>query len=399
MKFAYALSDVFGFYLPKRLRRWFIFIPLNLLGIGFLLLTLLCIRASFITADPFFQNNKTNDTELQLKHLSELVEQSSESGKVDLTKGYSSICGYSTEWVPIFYTFYSMSLYEWSKTHPEKQDFLKSQLTICSRNILRVPPEIKDAELGTFFKNRKYGNSAVYDGYVGVVLGIRKVLCNDNSFDLPLSQIIHFLAAHLESDLDHCSEAWTADHATQLYAIWLADQHIHQNHQDLFLKWQKVMTDRFLDKSTGLLQSDIAIGPDHILSQPRGSSIGWTAIFLAEVLPEFARDQYRGLCKHREKHFLNFAASEEFYSGHFIQFGDTDSGPLLLGLSPSASGFTFCTHKIFGNKKGFERALRVFELFGSPLRDKNKKFYYYGNAMGDSILLYGKLVQPVKRLN
>src|SRR5207247_1320388 len=148
-------------------------------------------------------------------------------------------------------------------------------------------------------------------GYVGIVLSIRKMVVNDSLFDIPLKKNAAALSQHLERDLVQSGAVWTSDQATQLYALWMFDRVTGENHEPLFQKWLNVMKERFIERETGLLISQIGVNPDKVISPPRATSIAWTVIFLSDVMPEFAREQYMGLCRHREQRLMNLAATRE----------------------------------------------------------------------------------------
>ena len=69
---------------------------------------------------------------------------------------------------------------------------------------------------------------------------------------------------------------------------------------------------------------------------------------------------------------------------------------MFLGISPSATGFGLCAHRLYGSRSEYARGYRVFELFGQPRTDDSGKYYRLGNAMGDAILLYSKIARVRK---
>jgi hypothetical protein len=227
-----------------------------------------------------------------------------------------------------------------------------------------------------------------------VVLGLRRQVRGDDLFDPALAGCADALAAWLERSLEGpASETfWTSDQALQVYAVWLADRALGRDRSALLARWEAAMRGRFLDPD-GLLWSEVATRPDRVVTPPCGSSLAWTVVFLADALPGLAREQYLAFCRHRERRLLSLAAAREHASSW--ELGDTNSGPLILGFSPAATGFALCAHKVQGDPARFTRALRVFELFGQPRRSPSGHLYYrLGNAMGDAILLYGKLARP-----
>jgi hypothetical protein len=390
------IPNLLAFYLPRRFRRWYLYLPLDAIGLVVLLGLAICVRASFISGDDFFREGTVApDAERQFRHLHAVLEKSRASNCLNFLDGYSDLCGFSSEWVAGFYVFYSMDLFELFQVAPEKAKDYREDLDLCARGILRVPGQVTDAKLASFFATRDYRvNSAINAGYIGIVLGTRKLVFKDTLYDMPMKQNAEGLVSDINRCLDHSNQVWSSDQATQLYAIWLYDQATGQNHAALFKRWESVMKERFLERKTGLLYSNIATSPDRNLSEPLGSSIGWTALFLVDVMPEFARDQYQRMCRYREKRYFSLAGISEHPSYNPFCFGDTDSGPLILGMGPSATGEAFCCHKLYNDPARFTRILRVFEVFGSPRRDGNRMSYYHANALGDAIVLYGKIARP-----
>lgn len=387
------IANLFGFYLPTRFRRWFIFLPLNACILLLILVIALAIKGSFISGAPYFKPSPPEEALAQLSHLHGILERSAQSGRLNIFDGYTQICGQSAEWNTCFYVFYSMALRDILATHPGAVKDVRADLTWCARGILNVPRTIPEKELPAYFARRYYHGSTIYGGYVGIVLAIRKAVVGDDLFDVAMEKNAEGLAAYIAGCLEHSTEFWSSDHATQLYAIWLYDKVSGKNHQALFTRWETAMRQKFIEPKTGLLYSEVGINPDVILSEPRGSSIGWTALFLVDVMPGFAEEQYQKLCSLREERILNFEGTREFSSRSWLKFGDTDSGPLVFGMSPSATGAALCCHKLFGNEDRFTAILRTFEVFGSSHHAPGDSYYKHANALGDAILLYAKVAR------
>ena len=389
------ISDIFGFYLPKKWRRFYIYLPLNLILFVVLFFLTVCIYSLSVNGEDYFSNvSIPKDVDLQFQFIHNSLIQANQTDDLDICKGYSSFCGNFIEWQYIFYTFYSMALYELSKTQPSRIEFAKNDLDLCARRILHLPEKANPVEINKKLTTTNYGASSLMGGYYGVVLGLRKLVFQDSVFDVPLNNIIESLESQIEASLKHSTEFWTADQATQLYAIWLYDQATGSDHSQLFNKWVNTMESRFIDDKSGLLISKITINPDDFVSVPRASSVSWTIIFLVDVYPDFVKKQYEALCNHREHSFGTFSFTSEFSRFFCFQPGDSDSGPLFFGVSPSATGFSLCSHKLFGNKKQFTNYLRTFEVFACAKKNSDGKRYRLGNLMGDAILLYGKIAAP-----
>jgi hypothetical protein len=388
------VSNILSFYLPKRFRRWYVLVPAWLFAGVCLFVAVVLIAASFIRSDAFFQKGPlARDARMQLAHLAEVIRNADRTGQLDIYDGYSAFSGRHVEWNAIFYTFAGMALVEIHDAFPEYRNAAADLLTLCARGVTRIPPDVTNDRVASYLESHDYTGSPIAAAYVGAVLALRKKIVPDTLFDTALVPVAESLAAHLDSSCTHCTSEWTSDHATQLYAIWLYDQTFGKDHSALFHRWQDVMRRRFLEDRTHLLYSLVSVGPDDFLSAPLATSLAWTAVFLADVMPEFARKQYAAMCQYRQCRFFNLSATAEYSRRKVFEIGDVDSGPLFLGISPAATGFTLCAHKLYDAPSSFARAYRIIELLGSPRTSGDRKYYYRGNAMGDAILLYAKVAQ------
>lgn len=388
-------GDVAGRYLPRRWRRWFVYLPLDALLLAALLALGVAVYALRVDGAPYFAADRPPDVASQFDHLALVLGEGSASSPPDVVRGYSELCGYSTEWRPIFYMFHAMCLAERAAIEPAARAEAALQLTRCARGVLRVPDEVTTpAALREHLEGREYDSAPIQTGYEGVVLGLRRQVTGDDLFDPAIARGAGALAAWLERCIagDAPESFWTSDHAVQVYALWLADRALGTDRSALLARWEATLRARFLD-ADGLLCSEVATHPDRVVTPPCGSSIAWTVLFLVDALPALSRDQYDAFCRLRERRLLTLAAANEHASSW--ELGDTNSGPLLLGFSPAATGFALCAHKLHGEPERFTRSLRVFELFGQPGPTPAGHLHYHlGNAMGDAILLYAKVALP-----
>jgi len=392
-----TLSRYLGFYLPQRFRRWFIYLPIDAALLLALLLSTALIRASFISVDHLYPaQGVPAEVDLHLKWLEGIVQRSSAESRLDIYSGYREFCGRSIEWDPGFYMFYAMSMDELASVAPERRAYAAKQVDLCTRLMLGIPADANNVKISRRLQSRNSRTASIITGYECLVLGIRKALLNDTLYDVTLRNMSDALTELLSGQLKQCHMIWTSDQATQLYAIWRADQVLGTDHSALFVRWMETMQAKFIERDTGLLISRVSIHPDRFDSPPRGTSIAWTIILLADIYPEFAAQQYAAFQKHRNRQFASMSAVAEFPDSSLFAFGDLDSGPMVLGISPSATGFGLGVHRLFGTQSDFARCYRIFELFGQPRTEESGKYYRISNGMGDAILLYSKIARARK---
>ncbi|MGJ8651945.1 MAG: hypothetical protein ACSHX8_01615 [Opitutaceae bacterium] len=382
-----------SFYLPRPFRRWFIYLPINTFFIIGICIVGLIIKAAFISADKLFESNELPvEVKQQFQRMEWMVHNSAARGRLDIYTDYTEICGEGIEWNYGFYVFYAMSLEALVEQHPEKTDFAAKQIEICTRLMMQLPINANDEEIQKILNTPGNYAASLVSGYQCLVLGIRHKITGDSLYDETILEMSRALAKELRVQLVSSGQVYTSDQSTQLHAIWRADQALGTDHSELFDLWIETMTSKFLEPESRLLFSIVSINPDRIDSAARATSVIWSTIFLADIYPEFAKQQYKALRKDRMRRVINLAAIAEYPELNPLDFGDMDSGPMLLGISPSATGFGLCSHKLFGTQADYTRCYRIFELFGLPKNDHTGKYYRMGNGMGDAILLYSKIV-------
>lgn len=360
-----------------------------------LLVVIVCIRAAFLPTDQLYADSVlSEEVELQLSRMQHMVQQSMLADRLDIYTDYSEICGEGIEWDYGFYTFYALCLEALVERAPERAAYAAQQIDLCTRLMMRLPIGATESEVEQLLQGPEPYAASLVSGYQCLVLGIRRELINDTLYDATIRGMADALANEIRNQLKHSSGIYTSDQSTQLHAIWRADQSLGTDHSETFRLWMSTMQSRFIEPETGLLYSMVSIGPDRFDSEPRSTSIAWSIIFLANIFPDFAEQQYKALKQHRVRRFVNLAAFAEYPKFNLLEFGDMDSGPILLGISPSATGFGLCAHRLYGSKEDYIRSYRIFELFGLPQTDETGKYYRMGNGMGDAILLYSKLALP-----
>ncbi|MCB9638194.1 MAG: hypothetical protein H6727_04705 [Myxococcales bacterium] len=120
---------------------------------------------------------------------------------------------------------------------------------------------------------------------------------------------------------------------------------------------------------------------------PRGSGATWDAFFLCFIDPALAKAHYQ----HIKSYFFDqlwwgIAGIREWPRG--IQgYGDVDSGPVLFGLSPSATGFAIGSAHFHKDQKVLQKLLRTAEMAGFTFQWGGQRYYLTAPIVGDAILL------------
>lgn len=115
-------------------------------------------------------------------------------------------------------------------------------------------------------------------------------------------------------------------------------------------KWLAGMQKYFVDPSTGLICGYIDPAARKPVSPPRGVGIMFAFPFLRQVDPGWAAAQYGLAKKHLVRQFMGFYAVREFPEG-VKGTADVDSGELVMGFGPAASGFGIGAAAAMGDRE------------------------------------------------
>jgi hypothetical protein len=188
-------------------------------------------------------------------------------------------------------------------------------------------------------------------------------------------------------------QAWPVDSTVAVAAVRLCDVLLPARFAHTIERWLRAARER-LDPATGLLphRADPLTGEP--LEGARGSSQSIIARFLSEVDPDWGREQYMGFRRQFVDAPLGVAGVREYPHGS-QGVGDVDSGPLLLGISLSASAVTLGAALVREDQALAEPLLHASEAFGLPIGWGGSKRYLFGAVpVGDAFLVWAKTALP-----
>ncbi len=155
----------------------------------------------------------------------------------------------------------------------------------------------------------------------------------------------------------------------------------------LIARWLAFSRENLLDPSSGMLRYHVSAS-GQAAGTPRGVLQAWNSMWLPLIDEQFARDQYekmgRALLAHSA--VANFAAIREYPVG---RSGPTDlvSGPLVFGLSPTATGFGMGGPAYWSDPVDLAGLLRTAELAGFTWSFRGERQYLFAPLLGDAIIL------------
>ncbi|OJF10171.1 hypothetical protein [Couchioplanes caeruleus] len=189
-------------------------------------------------------------------------------------------------------------------------------------------------------------------------------------------------------------QAWPVDSTVAIASLRLHDKLLPPRYGPTITRWLTGVRSR-LDPVTGLMPHSVDPGTGAPLSVARGSSQSMIQRFLADIDPEFAREQYlrfRSLFVTRP---LGLGPAVREYPSGVDGAGDVDSGPLVLGVSLSATVVTLGAARVHGDARLAGALADYGELAGVPVSTPWSKRYVGGLLpIGDAFLAWSKTARP-----
>lgn len=239
------------------------------------------------------------------------------------------------------------------------------------------------------------GRSEAHAGYLGhVALAMDAACLLGGERDEALHRaIIDALARRIATAPEglietYPGEIYVPDNVVVMAAIMQFDAcQGRAEHAELFERWERVVRARWTDADNGLL----VFAP----GQPaRGSGAAWNAFFLPLVNGELAAEQSPRLWRTFGDEALGgwLGGIAEAKPGD-ARGGDVDSGPLILGVSPSATGFALADATLRDLPQR-DAILHTAELVGVTWSGH----YVFSPLVGDAITLAARTMTPWRKL-
>lgn len=173
-------------------------------------------------------------------------------------------------------------------------------------------------------------------------------------------------------------ETYPVDVSACIAAIAVRDRGIGVDPSAFVDAWTTRVRERYVDEETHLLRQ-------HVGGPPRGSGSALASYFLTLAGSDLGRELFEGLSA-QTRSFAGFSAIREYPPGH-EGWGDVDSGPVVLGVSVSATGFSLAGARQHGDRALFVAMHRTACLFGIPYAAPGGEAFVTGGPIGDAILL------------
>jgi hypothetical protein len=287
---------------------------------------------------------------------------------------------------------------------PDRRDEVQGYLREVSRRALSSRVSPTQTPTGP---EARLDDENLFWSHLALILGIeRYVRCEgkvcaqdvggDTDGDRLQERIVwHLLARTGASGVFHArsypgSPMWPADQTVTLLAMKLYDvTHATSVHDAPLRGFLRVVGGR-ADPRTGLFPSSVS--PIEYADVPRGCATSWSSLYLAQLDPAVAFDQYTRARANLRETILGVGGFREWPRGRGGG-QNVDSGPIVLGVGMAATGLGLGPARIFRDEETYTVIRRTALLFGAPAWWRSGG-YMAAPLLGEAILFDGRTARP-----
>ncbi len=276
---------------------------------------------------------------------------------------------------------------------PETRDEFVPVIRHCIEQLLS--PEVREFDRNSWKRDALENleadrGHAAYLGYFNFMLGMARLADIDfehgELHDAITDALVRRLRASPNSLVETYPREWyPVDNCAVVGSIGLHGYVTGADHSLLIREWETVFRSKYVDSTTGLM---IQAVNEHgaAIDEPRGSGTSLGLFLVEPAAPGLSADLYRALRQELAGNVVGFGAIREYPRG--IQgSGDIDSGPVILGWSFSATGFSIAGARMYGDKPMLRRLYASAYLAGVPVDRADHRRFLTAGPLGNAILL------------
>lgn len=308
------------------------------------------------------------------------------------------------EWLFGTYQMAALGLLQVCREHPELRNAL---LPAAERAIDKLlSPEIRRFDAKAWGEDPLesldgMNGHAAYLGYLNLVLSVHRRWVPGSKYRDLNDRITAALLRRFQSSPigileTYPGEAYPVDNAAGFASILLCGVQSDAERACIARVLENYRS-RWRDPRNGLLYQSIDFQNGRPLDGARASGSALAAYFLSFGEREVSRGLHDALVTNAFGSVLGFGFMFEHPGGASRKTGDIDSGPLILGISPSGTGFSLGSCRIFRERPLFVSLARTAYVVGTPISRDEKRLFVMGGPLGNSILLAMFTAQPAGR--
>jgi hypothetical protein len=296
------------------------------------------------------------------------------------------------EWAFGTYSMAALGLGQAALSHPELRDAYVPVLERCAERL--VSPETNafgtEAWGKSGFDGLPGGEGHGYLGYANLALSMLRLLAPGTRFAAVHDRLTEALARRLAAAPHglfetYPGEAYPSDMSMVAGSIALHDCATGAPERPWLAAWRATFARRWIDPASGLAYQAAIASTGEPGGPPRASGTALAAYALSFVDRDLSARLFEGL-RRAQTGLFGFGAVREYAAGH-EGAGDIDSGPVVLGVGVSATGFSLSAAKLHGDEAMFTALYRTADLFGVPVDRPSGRRFLSGGPLGNAILL------------
>ena len=299
---------------------------------------------------------------------------------------------FDQEWVFGTYMMAAMGLGQMAQLHPESRAEYLRVMEHCIDELLSAPVRRFDTLSWGADPLESLGapeGHVAYLGYMNLALGLHRQLDPASRYQDLHDAITSALWRRYQASpskmlATYPGEYYPVDNLAAIGALGLHARATGVERQADLDKLLDAVQSRYLDRETGLLIQRVD-ARGRAVDAGRGSGSALGAYFASWASPELAARLHGAVKRHLTRSPLGFGMVREYVTADGP--GDIDSGPLLFGLSISATGFSLGSARVAGDVEHFKRVYRTAHLFGAPTSDGEGVSFANGGPLGNALML------------
>lgn len=305
------------------------------------------------------------------------------------------------EWLAVTYSMTAMALANLAFLYPDTVGEARAVLDRLARAMLGPDVRTSDAD--------RWGEDPLdtlegTNGHIGYLAHLELVLLahvylggvEHAALAREVATALHrrMLASPSLHAQTYPGETYVADNAVVVACLALAQRVFGDMRVEVTRPWVRRVRADFLDPDTGLMVFRLS-GDGRVVEPSRGSGVAWGIFYLSYADPKFALEQYEKMraVLGDTALFSRVHGIREYPVG-FGGAGDVDSGPVILGLSPSGTGFAIAGATLARDDGHKLEWLRTAELVGTTMGTDGQRRYVFAPLVGDAILLAMRTTTP-----
>lgn len=243
-----------------------------------------------------------------------------------------------------------------------------------------------------------HGRGHAYMGYAALALGILREVHPETRFAPIHDALVDALAQRLEASEigiveTYPGEAYPCDIASVIAAIGQHARLVHRDRSALIAREARFFRGQWVDAESGYLVQSIDPETGAPRDAPRGSGTALGAFFWSFADASLSRELDHALLHQGRTELAGFGGIREYGAGH-LGLGDIDSGPVLFGVSVSATGFALSAARRAHDDEAFRSLFRTAALFGVSVPHGEGTRFVSGGPLGNAIMLAMLTARP-----